>query len=152
MTGGESPESFAAGLWGHLSAAALGDYLSIHAYLTPLKETGERLQEMRVLLRDRLKVATTVAYGPRFLHSTGQLHKGGPATGLFLQITADDPDDLAIPGAGYGFGTLKAAQALGDFQALSEAGRRVARVHLKGKQGPQLEKLVDAFRGLARKG
>jgi len=152
MTGGEAPESFAAGLWGHLSAAAPGDYLSIHAYLTPLKETGERLQEMRVLLRDRLKVATTVAYGPRFLHSTGQLHKGGPATGLFLQITADDPDDPAIPGAGYGFGTLKAAQALGDLQALSEAGRRVARVHLKGKQGPQMEKLVDAFRGLARKG
>jgi len=152
MTDGEAPESFAEGVWTHLAAAAPGDYLSIHAYLTPLKETWERLQEMRVLLRDRLKIATTAAYGPRFLHSTGQLHKGGPATGLFLQITADDADDLAIPGAGYGFGTLKAAQALGDLQALSEAGRRVARVHLKGKQGPQLEKLVDAFRGLARKG
>ena len=151
MTSGEKPDSLAEGLWGHLSGAEAGDYLSIHAYLTPLKETWERLQELRVLLRDRLKIATTVAYGPRFLHSTGQLHKGGPATGLFLQITADDPDDLAIPGAGYGFGTLKAAQALGDLQALSEAGRRVARVHLKGKQGPRLEKLVGAFRGLARK-
>ncbi len=152
MTSGEQPDSLAEGLWGHLAAAEPGDYLSIHAYLTPLKETGERLQELRVLLRDRLKIATTVAYGPRFLHSTGQLHKGGPGTGIFLQITADDTDDLAIPGAGYGFGILKAAQSLGDLQALSEAGRRVARVHLKGKQGPRLEKLVDAFRGLARKG
>jgi hypothetical protein len=96
-------------------------------------------------------VATTAAYGPRYLHSAGQLHKGGPPTGLFLQITVDDADDIAIPSAGYGFSTLKAAQALGDLQALSEAGRRVARVHLKGKQGPRLEKLVDAFRGLARK-
>ncbi len=151
MTSGEKPDSLAEGLWGHFAGVEAGDYLSIHAYLTPLKETWERLQELRVLLRDRLKIATTVAYGPRFLHSTGQLHKGGPATGLFLQITADDTDDLAIPGAGYGFGTLKAAQALGDLQALSEAGRRVARVHLKGKQGPRLEKLVSAFRGLARK-
>jgi RpiB/LacA/LacB family sugar-phosphate isomerase len=153
MTGGGDPvDSLAAGLWEHLARAEAGDYLAIQAYLTPIKETAERLQELRVLLRDRLRVATTVAYGPRYLHSTGQLHKGGPPTGLFLQITADDSEDIAIPAAGYGFSTLKAAQALGDLQALSEAGRRVARVHLKGKQIAQLEKLVDAFRGLARKG
>jgi RpiB/LacA/LacB family sugar-phosphate isomerase len=151
MSGEDKPESLAEGLWGHLSRAEPGDYLAIQAYLTPLAETWERLQELRVLLRDRLRVATTVAYGPRYLHSTGQLHKGGPPTGLFLQITVDDADDIAIPGVGYSFGTLKAAQALGDLQAVSEAGRRVARVHLKGKQRARLEKLVDAFRGLARK-
>ena len=84
-----------------------------------------------------------MAYGPRFLHSTGQLHKGGPANGLFLQITADDTDDLVIPGAGYGFGTLKAAQALGDLQALSEAGRRVAARAPQGQAAAPLEKLVE---------
>jgi hypothetical protein len=104
-----------------------------------------------VILRDRLKVATTVNYGPRYLHSTGQLHKGGPATGVFLQLTGDDADDPAIPGAGYGFGTLKAAQALGDLQALSEMDRRVARIHLKGKPASALAKLVQTVRGLARK-
>jgi RpiB/LacA/LacB family sugar-phosphate isomerase len=150
--GGDTVESLAAGLWGHLARAEAGDYLAIQAYLTPIKETSERLQELRVLLRDRLRLATTVGFGPRYLHSTGQLHKGGPPTGLFLQITGDDAEDIAIPAAGYGFSTLKAAQALGDLQALSDAGRRVARVHLKGKQGPRLDKLVDAFRGLARKG
>ena len=69
-----------------------------------------------MLLRDRLKLATTVAFGPRYLHSTGQLHKGGPPNGMFIQITGDDKEDMAIPGAGYGFSTLKAAQALGDLQ------------------------------------
>jgi hypothetical protein len=148
----DKPDGFAEGLWEHLSHVEAGDYLAIQAYLTPTKDVFERLQELRTILRDRLRVATTVAYGPRFLHSTGQLHKGGPPTGLYLQITGDDADDIAIPGAGYGFSTLKAAQALGDLQALSEIGRRVARVHLKGKQGPGLDKLVNAFRGLARKG
>ena len=85
-----------------------------------------------------MKVATTLGYGPRFLHSTGQFHKGGPNTGVFLQLTADDPEDVPIPGRTYGFSTLKAAQALGDFQALQEHHRRVMRVHL----GP------DAVQGL----
>jgi RpiB/LacA/LacB family sugar-phosphate isomerase len=147
----DEPDGFAEGLWEHLSRAEAGDYLAIQAYLTPTKDAWEKLQELRTLLRDRFRLATTVAYGPRFLHSTGQLHKGGPPTGLFLQITGDDADDIAVPGAGYGFGTLKAAQALGDLQALTEIGRRVARVHLKGKQAPGLDKLVGAFRGLARK-
>jgi hypothetical protein len=152
MTGGQDKlPSFGEGLWEHLARAEAGDYLAIQAYLTPTKDSAERLQELRGILRDRLRVATTVAYGPRFLHSTGQLHKGGPSTGLYLQITGDDADDIAVPGAGYGFSTLKAAQALGDLQALTETGRRVARVHLKGKQAPALDKLVEAVRGLARK-
>ena len=93
-----------------------------------------------------------MAYGPRYLHSTGQLHKGGKPNGLFLQLTGDDAQEIVIPGAGYGFGTLKAAQALGDLQALSEAGRRVARVHLKGTPPAALEKLVEAVRAVTRKG
>jgi glucose-6-phosphate isomerase len=153
MTGGQDKlESLGEGLWAHLSRAEPGDYLAIEAYLTPLKDTWERLQELRVILRDRLRVATTVAYGPRYLHSTGQLHKGGPPRGLFLQITGDDADEVVIPGAGYGFGTLKTGQALGDLQALSEIGRRVARVHLKGKHVSGLDKLVETVRSFARKG
>ena len=152
MTGREGgPETLGEGLWAHLAQAEAGQYLAILAYLPPNKDVAERLEALRVILRDRLKVATTVNYGPRYLHSTGQLHKGGPATGVYLQLTGDDADDLAIPGAGYNFGTLKAAQALGDLQALSEADRRVARIHLKGKPVPALDKLVQTVRGLARK-
>ena len=92
-----------------------------------------------------------MAYGPRYLHSTGQLHKGGPATGVFLQITGDDAEDPAIPGAGYGFSTLKAAQALGDLQALSEARRRIVRLHLKGKQPAGLDKLAQLVRALVKR-
>ena len=92
-----------------------------------------------------------MAYGPRYLHSTGQLHKGGPTTGVFLQITGDDAEDPAIPGAGYGFSTLKAAQALGDLQALSEARRRIVRLHLKGKQLAGLDKLAQLVRALVKR-
>jgi glucose-6-phosphate isomerase len=153
MTGREDkPDSFSEGLRAHLNQAQPGDYLAIQAYLTPTKDVGERLKEIRTLLRDRFHVATTVAYGPRYLHSTGQLHKGGKANGLFLQLTGNDPEEIVIPGAGYGFGTLKAAQALGDLQALSEAGRRVARVHLKGNQTAALDKVVQAVRAVTRKG
>jgi transaldolase/glucose-6-phosphate isomerase len=148
----DKPASFSEGLSAHVTQTQPGDYLAIQAYLTPTRGTWERLQEIRVLLRDRFHVATTVAYGPRYLHSTGQLHKGGKPNGLFLQLTGDDAEEIVIPGAGYGFGTLKAAQALGDLQALSEAGRRVARVHLNGTQPAALEKLVEAVRAVTRKG
>jgi hypothetical protein len=83
-----------------------------------------------VALRDRLRVATTVGLGPRFLHSTGQLHKGGPDTGVFVQVVGDDPDDVAIPGAPYGFSTLKHAQADGDLLTLRDRKRRAGRVRL----------------------
>ena len=94
------------------------------------------MQQFRIRLRDRLKLATTVGYGPRFLHSTGQLHKGDAGNGLFIQFTADDrqdasiPDEAGLPGSSITFGVLKAAQALGDRQALLDAGRRVIRFHL----------------------
>jgi transaldolase/glucose-6-phosphate isomerase len=90
------------------------------------------LQKLRLKLRDKRHVATCVGFGPRFLHSTGQAYKGGPNSGVFLQVTADDANDLAIPGQSASFGVVKAAQARGDFDVLSERGRRALRVHLKG--------------------
>ncbi|MGH2685317.1 MAG: glucose-6-phosphate isomerase [Actinomycetota bacterium] len=108
-----------------------GDYLAIHAYVDPGSDVVERLQRARVALRDRLKVATTLGIGPRFLHSTGQLHKGGPPTGVFVQVVGDDHIDVPIPGQDYGFSTLKQAQAAGDLAALEAKGLRAARVSLE---------------------
>jgi transaldolase/glucose-6-phosphate isomerase len=90
----------------------------------------EVLQGFRTRLRDRYRVATCLGFGPRFLHSTGQAYKGGPNTGVFLQITCDDAADLPVPGRRYTFGVVKAAQARGDFEVLAERGRRALRVHL----------------------
>ncbi len=105
-----------------------GDYLAIMAYLPPSDEMDRRLAVIRLKLRDRLKVATTVGYGPRFLHSTGQLHKGGPPVGHFLQVTSKLDRDLPIPGERFTFGALEAAQAEGDLQALRKRGRPAIRV------------------------
>ena len=100
---------------------------------------------MRLKVRDAKKCATTVGFGPRFLHSTGQEHKGGPDTGIFVQITADAPFDLQIPGMQVGFKTLIAAQALGDLQSLDKRNRRGLRVHLKGDVTSGLKALSDAI-------
>ncbi|HWN53747.1 MAG TPA: RpiB/LacA/LacB family sugar-phosphate isomerase [Methylomirabilota bacterium] len=148
---GKKVAGFAPGLSAHFAQAQPGDYLAIQAYLAPTADTWSRLQELRTLLRDRLKIATTVSFGPRYLHSTGQLHKGGRANGLFVQITGEDREDMAIPGMGYGFSTFKAAQALGDLQALREAGRRVVRVHLTGKQTQGVEQLVQVVQKILKK-
>lgn len=113
-----------------LSEIKPGDYLALNAYLVPDQATRTALEALRRRLRDHYKIATTIGFGPRFLHSTGQLHKGGPASGLFLQLTGAIGDDLAIPGQPYGFGTLVAAQALGDWEALASRKRRALRIHL----------------------
>jgi glucose-6-phosphate isomerase len=147
----KKPGSVSRGLAAHLAMAAPGDYLAVQAYLTPTAEAWRMLQEMRVALRDRLRVATTLAWGPRYLHSTGQMHKGGPTSGLFIQITGEDREDLAIPGAGYGFSTLKAAQALGDLQSLRDGARRVIRLHLTGKQSQTLPQLLQMVQGLTKR-
>jgi len=110
--------------------ARKGDYFPILAYLAETPEILQALQSIRQRVRDCLGLATTLGYGPRFLHSTGQYHKGGPNTGLFLQLTADDAEDAPIPGQPYTFGVFKRAQALGDLEALQKHGRRVAHVHL----------------------
>jgi transaldolase/glucose-6-phosphate isomerase len=143
--------SVSKGLAAHLAQAVPGDYLAIQAYLTPTSEAWRILQEIRVALRDRLRIATTVGWGPRYLHSTGQLHKGGPTSGLFIQITGEDREDLAIPGAGYGFSALKAAQALGDLQSLRDGARRVIRLHLTGKQSQALPQLLQMVQGLTKR-
>jgi len=138
---GALPEDQAAspgtgGLAIFMASAQAGDYVALQAYLQPTPETDAALRVLRTLLRDHLKLATTVGYGPRFLHSTGQLHKGDAGNGLFVQLTADSPEDVPIPdeagsdSSSITFGLLKRAQALGDKQALQEAGRRTIRFHL----------------------
>ncbi|MCA1594892.1 MAG: bifunctional transaldolase/phosoglucose isomerase [Chloroflexi bacterium] len=108
-----------------------GDYAAFMAYVRPTDESWRALQQTRVSVRDRFRIATTTGYGPRFLHSTGQLHKGGPATGLFVQITAEPQQDAPIPGEPYSFGVLVGAQAAGDLRALRDHGLRVIRLHLQ---------------------
>ncbi|MFQ5857881.1 MAG: glucose-6-phosphate isomerase, partial [Anaerolineae bacterium] len=136
---------------GFLVQAQPGDYIAIQAYVTPAAETDAALQALRTRLRDRTRLATTVGYGPRFLHSTGQLHKGDAGNGLFIQFTADDPQDVPIPdeagspASSITFGVLKAAQALGDRQALLDAGRRVIRFHLGDNVVGGLKQLADAL-------
>jgi len=90
------------------------------------------VQRIRRTIRDRTQAATCVGFGPRFQHSTGQAYKGGPNSGVFLQITCDDPEDLPVPGQSYTFGIVKAAQARGDYDVLAERGRRVLRAHITG--------------------
>ena len=122
-----------------------GDYVAITAYVARDDGHAETLDAMRVAIRDGLRVATTVGFGPRFLHSTGQLHKGGPPSVVMLQIVADEPNDPAIPGMNVGFRTLLAAQALGDWRSLDSRKRRGLRVHLKGDLERGLETLRNVI-------
>lgn len=113
-----------------LKQARSGDYLAIMAFLTEKPETDQSLKRIRMYLRDRLHLATTMGYGPRYLHSTGQYHKGGPNNGLFLLLTADDEADPDVREEPYTFGVFKRAEALGDLEALRKHDRRVIRIHL----------------------
>jgi transaldolase/glucose-6-phosphate isomerase len=114
----------------HLSRIGAGDYFAVLGYIPMNAENEKALQAIRHSVRDSKRVATCLGFGPRFLHSTGQAYKGGPNSGLFLQITCDDASELAVPGQKYTFGIVKAAQARGDFAVLAERGRRALRVHL----------------------
>jgi len=146
MTGaGTKPPTVSEGLGAHMALVKPGDYVAFQAYLPPKPEMAEALQELRRMMRDKTKLAVTVGMGPRYLHSTGQLHKGGPPNGLFIQLTTDDAHDLAIPGESYSFAVLKNAQALGDLQALRNKGRRVIRVHLGGKDPVETLKKFTAM-------
>lgn len=120
-------------------------YVALQAFLPPTPEIDHDLRELRLLVADRRGLATTAGYGPRFLHSTGQLHKGGPATGLFLQLVDEPAAEVPVPGAGHGFGELIRAQAVGDYRALAEAGRRVLRVQLGRDRAGGLARLQDVF-------
>src|SRR6266700_3847800 len=137
--------SVASWLKAHFARAASGDYLALLAYVARDEANIGTLQAMRLALRDKLHLATCAQFGPRFLHSTGQAYKGGPDSGVFLQITADDTKDLRVPGQKASFGVIKAAQARGDFDVLTERGRRALRVHLKGKLAPALASLDAAI-------
>jgi hypothetical protein len=120
------------------------------AYVTPDDANHDALQALRVAIRDTRRLATTLGFGPRFLHSTGQLHKGGPNTGVYIQITADDGTDVPIPGKPFTFSVLKRAQAAGDLQSLRNHGRRVIRVHIAGDLGAGLASLTEAIPSTAR--
>jgi transaldolase/glucose-6-phosphate isomerase len=136
---------------GFLAQAQMGDYVALQAYIQPTAEADAALLALRTRLRDRLRLATTVGYGPRFLHSTGQLHKGDGGNGLFVQLTADSapdvpiPDTAGSPDSSMTFAVLKRAQALGDKQALLDAGRRVIRFHLGHDVLASLGLLLEAL-------
>lgn len=129
----------------HLGRAKAGDYVALLAYIDRDAGHIDSLQKMRMAVRDKKHLATCAEFGPRFLHSTGQAYKGGPASGVFLQITADDAADLPVPGQKASFGIIKSAQARGDFGVLTERGRRALRVHLKGDLAAGLAQLDKAI-------
>ncbi|HYL81094.1 MAG TPA: hypothetical protein VEU07_09810, partial [Candidatus Acidoferrum sp.] len=129
----------------HLARIKAGDYVALTAYLQAAPAHAEALGTIRRRIRDQHRVATTLGYGPRFLHSTGQLHKGGGDNGVFLQFTVDDPVDLPIPGAPHTFGVMKAAQALGDLQSLQSRKRRALRIHLAGSIEAGLRRVDKAL-------
>ena len=129
----------------HLDRLKGRDYFALLAYLEMNDEHEELLQQARTVVRDQKRVATCLGFGPRFLHSTGQAYKGGPNSGVFLQVTCDDAKDLPVPGQKYTFGIVKAAQARGDFEVLNERGRRALRVHLSADVSRGLTKLGKAI-------
>jgi transaldolase / glucose-6-phosphate isomerase len=129
----EVPEADDAALAALLDPAAPPAYVALMGYVEPAAEFDAAIAELRTLIRAHGKATTTFGYGPRFLHSTGQFHKGGPKVGRFLQLLYDGPQDVEIPGAAYGFQTLKNAEALGDFETLREVGLPAERVHLQGE-------------------
>jgi len=139
-------KSLVAYLKAHLSRIKAGDYFALLAYVQMNEEHEKQLQAIRYAVRDKKHVATCLGFGPRFLHSTGQAYKGGPNSGVFLQLTCDDAKDLPVPGQKYTFGIVKAAQARGDFQVLAERGRRALRVHLGADLAAGLRTLQNAIK------
>jgi transaldolase / glucose-6-phosphate isomerase len=137
--------SLAAYLKAHLNRLGKGDYFALLAYVEMNAAHEAALQLMRHRVRDKRRAATCLGFGPRFLHSTGQAYKGGPNTGVFLQITCDDARDVPVPGQRYSFGVVKAAQARGDFQVLAERKRRALRVHLGSDVAAGLRSLGAAI-------
>ncbi len=128
----------------HLDRLGKGDYFALLNYIEMSAEHVEIAQKIRLNVRDQKHVATCLGFGPRFLHSTGQAYKGGPDTGVVLQVTCEDSDDLAVPGQKYSFGVVKSAQARGDFQVLTSRKRRALRVHISGNLEEGLHQLAQA--------
>jgi len=136
--------SLAAALKAHFGRIGTGDYAALLAYIERSPGHIAMMQRLRRMIRDRTKAATCVGFGPRFQHSTGQAYKGGPNSGVFLQITCDEAEDLPVPGHSYTFGIVKAAQARGDFDVLAERGRRALRAHIAGDLENGLDTLSRA--------
>jgi transaldolase/glucose-6-phosphate isomerase len=134
----------------HLNRLKASDYFALLAYVEMNDVHHELLQSIRHAIRNTKRVATCLGFGPRFLHSTGQAYKGGPNSGVFVQITCDDVNDLPVPGQTYTFGIVKAAQARGDFQVLTERGRRALRVHLDADVKAGLETLRKAVEAVLK--
>jgi transaldolase / glucose-6-phosphate isomerase len=138
-----SDRSLKSYLHAHLGRIKEGDYFAVLAYVQMNAEHEELLQSMRMNVRDKKHVATCLGFGPRFLHSTGQAYKGGPNSGVFLQITCDDANDFPVPQQKYTFGIVKAAQARGDFAVLTERKRRALRIHIGSDVKAGLKKLAE---------
>jgi len=134
-----------------LRQAQPGDYIAIQAYLPYSDAVAQRLRQLRMVIREKYGVPVTVGYGPRFLHSTGQLHKGGENNVVALQLTYDPAEDVLIAGEPFSFGTLIRAQALGDFEALRAHQRRVMRLHLGDELLANLDKLIEVIAGRGRR-
>ena len=128
----------------HLRRTWPGDYVALLGFVPRQEPFTQVMQELRTRIRDARHVATCVGFGPRFLHSTGQLHKGGPGTGLFIQVTCDDARDVNVPGKAWSFGVVKAAQASGDLAVLSARGRRAVRIYVSGDLADGLAQLSAA--------
>jgi hypothetical protein len=147
--GGPQTPAFSDVLKIFLSEAAKDDYVCLQVYLSPTPEVNEALQSLREKIFAKHGLAVTIGYGPRYLHSTGQLHKGDSGNGLFIQLTADDlldieiPDRIGVADSTLTFGALKAAQAQGDWQALKDAGRRIIRFHFRANPAAGLKKLTE---------
>ena len=146
IQGGSEAPSLESVLAAHLSTLEAGDYFAVLAYVEMNDAHVEALQRLRMCVRAHTRNATCVGFGPRFLHSTGQLHKGGPNTGVFLQITSDDPDDIGVSGRSWTFGAVKTAQARGDLAVLGERGRRVLRLHIAGTVREGLDHVAEIVR------
>ena len=134
----------------HFANVEEGDYFAVLGFIEMNEANTERLGTIRAHVLEKRLAATCLGFGPRFLHSTGQAYKGGPNTGVFLQITADHPADLEVPGEAFTFGLLNDAQAQGDLNVLLERGRRALRVHIDGTPGTEkgLDKLIEAMRSV----
>jgi transaldolase/glucose-6-phosphate isomerase len=137
--------SLTTALKAHFERIGPGDYAALLAYIERCPAHIDMVQRIRSVIRDRSKAATCVGFGPRFQHSTGQAYKGGPNSGVFLQITCDDAEDLPVPGQSYTFGIVKEAQARGDFDVLAERGRRALRAHIMGDLDAGLGTLTRAI-------
>ena len=146
LDAGAVDASLASLLVKHCARLEPGDYLALLAYVEMTGDHARPLQRIRHHVRNACGAATAVGFGPRFLHSTGQAYKGGPNNGVFIQITCGDVADLPVPGRGCSFGVVKAAQARGDYQVLSDRGRRLLRLHLTGDVAAGLNRIADLVR------